>query len=554
MNSLSFKLLIITLCAALAGMVCICSGPAPLAGGGGTETIIGKVVYSDGNAAPRTEVVLLPGNYNPVTGRPALDHPFIDTTNDSGIYRFAEVKYGGYSIQALHLDSLSRALHSGIAVAKDAVPVLLDTLRIPGTIMVFRPDSADTANGYLYIPGTDIAVPVGSGTGAIIIDSVPAGIILSVNYTVSSGSIQQVIRYDVPVPSGDTVIVANPAWKYSKRIYCNTFASGANVPGNVTGFPVLVRLTGSNFIFTEAKSDGSDLRFAKPDNTPLPYEIERWDPITELAEVWVRIDTIVGDDSTQYFTMFWGDSGAVDASNSAAVFDTGNGFQGVWHLKESSGSSAGEATGNGYTGSYNGALPRSEDGEISICQSLVDSGDFADMGNVLDAGSRNLSVSAWIRTGTAYVQFIAGKSNGDNPSATYGYLFTINLNNRPHIHLASGGAAWGDAGTFDVGANVEVTDTNWHYVCAVLDRSGNSNCRMYVDGVDRTDTTRGDITSVGNASNVLNFRIGAQSNGRYPFTGSIDEVVVGYTVRSADWVKLCYMNQKSSDALLKIDH
>jgi len=28
--------------------------------------------------------------------------------------------------------------------------------------------------------------------------------------------------------------------------------------------------------------------------------------------------------------------------------------------------------------------------------------------------------------------------------------------------------------------------------------------------------------------------------------------VVGYTIRSADWVRLCYMNQKSSDALLKI--
>jgi hypothetical protein len=187
-----------------------------------------------------------------------------------------------------------------------------------------------------------------------------------------------------------------------------------------------------------------------------------------------------------------------------------------------------------------------------MCQSFNGTGDYVDMGNVLDVGTRNLSISAWIKTGTSYVQFIAGKSNGDNPSATYGYLFTIDLTDKPHIYIASGGSAWGDAGTFDVGDSQTVTDTNWHYITAVLDRSGNNNCRLYVDGMDRTDTTRGDISSAGNASNTLNFRIGAQSNGGYPFNGLIDEVVVGYTIRSADWVRLCYMNQKSSDRLLKM--
>ncbi|MBN2035202.1 MAG: carboxypeptidase regulatory-like domain-containing protein, partial [Chitinispirillaceae bacterium] len=215
------------LCAALAGAICVCTGMNPLAAGGGTETIIGRVVDSAGIAAPGTRVALLPENYNPVTGLPAPAYAFIDTTGDSGTYSFSKVPYGGYTITALHLSTQARALRRGISIARNLAPSPVDTLRIPGAIGVSIPDSADTLSGYIYIPGTDIAVRITAGTGKVLVGTVPAGIIPSVNYTVADGSAQRVVRYAVPVTSGDTVDVENPGWKYAKRLYLNTTASGA---------------------------------------------------------------------------------------------------------------------------------------------------------------------------------------------------------------------------------------------------------------------------------------------------------------------------------------
>jgi hypothetical protein len=52
-------------------------------------------------------------------------------------------------------------------------------------------------------------------------------------------------------------------------------------------------------------------------------------------------------------------------------------------------------------------------------------------------------------------------------------------------------------------------------------------------------------------SNTEPLRIGAEADNQCYFDGSIDETVVSYTARSADWIKLCYMNQKAQDALVK---
>ena len=84
-----------------------------------------------------------------------------------------------------------------------------------------------------------------------------------------------------------------PAWKYSKQLYLNTTATGADVSGTVTDFPVLVRLNSGTFNFAEAKVNGDDIRFTKSDGlTPLLYEVEQWDATAGQAAVWVKVDTV----------------------------------------------------------------------------------------------------------------------------------------------------------------------------------------------------------------------------------------------------------------------
>jgi hypothetical protein len=137
-------------------------------------------------------------------------------------------------------------------------------------------------------------------------------------------------------------------WAWHKNITINTSSSGANVPGKVDKYPLAVSLTSANFNFAQAKDDGSDLRFTKSDGSPLPYEIEMWDKAAQKAAVWVKVD-VQGSSASQSIAMHWGNPGATSASAPKAVFDTADGYLGVWHLGEAGNTDAGgykDATAN----------------------------------------------------------------------------------------------------------------------------------------------------------------------------------------------------------------
>jgi len=128
--------------------------------------------------------------------------------------------------------------------------------------------------------------------------------------------------------------MAYSGWQYKKQVKFDTTSSGADVSGNVSDFPVLVRLTSSGFDFSQAKDNGEDMRFADSDGTELSYQIERWDKTGQTADIWVLVPQVDGDSDTDYIEMYWGNSGATDESNGENVFQTNNDFAGVWHLNE----------------------------------------------------------------------------------------------------------------------------------------------------------------------------------------------------------------------------
>jgi hypothetical protein len=177
-----------------------------------------------------------------------------------------------------------------------------------------------------------------------------------------------------------------------------------------------------------------------------------------------------------------------------------------------------------------------------------------DMGSVLNIGSNNFTLSAWVKKGTESTiqQVMAGKSIGGSPSAQYGYSFAFFPADTFNMAVATGGAAFGDTGSFRITANIAITDTvSWHHLVGVIDKSGSDKCRMYIDGIDRSGTWTGDIATVGALLNSFPLRLGEEADKEYPFTGSMDEFEIAYSVRSADWIKLEYMNQKTPDALVE---
>jgi hypothetical protein len=121
------------------------------------------------------------------------------------------------------------------------------------------------------------------------------------------------------------------AWKMHRDVKLNTSATGAGIMTTLENYPVPVQLTKDNFDFSQAKDDGSDLRFAKADGTLLPHEIELWDKANQVAAIWVKTQ-VMGNSATQSFVMYWGNPVVPGTGDSKAVFPQAENWVAVWHL------------------------------------------------------------------------------------------------------------------------------------------------------------------------------------------------------------------------------
>ena len=514
----------------------------------GEAKISGQLQLLDGTPAAQTLVSLFPADYDPV--KDAREIPF-EMTDAQGNYLFTQVSPGDYILLAKNTINGIGALISGIHSEGKDVGVPKHIMFKAGAMKVYLPSGVNGATGYAYLPGTALFTFLNNRTDFVVIDSIPAGVVPEVVYSSTNGTVANTIRYNVSITSNDTAVVRNPAWKHVGDIILNTSATGANVVSTVTNFPVLVRLSSANFNFSQAQPGGTDIRFAKIDNTFLPYEIERWDDAGRQAEIWVKVDTVRGNDSIQSIIIYWGNADAHDASNGAAVFDTAAGFQGVWHLDESSGNAA-DATINSYNGSTYGSQMRIP-GAIGYGQHYGGSGDYTDMGNVCNPGTSGFTVSAWIKAGVSKsYRTVVSKSVGGNPSSSYGWLLELDPNGSLLVFMATDTGAWGDQRTFILGSKTLIADsTAWHHVAAVVDRSGNNNCKIYIDGSDASSyPAAGDITKIGAVVNSTPLRFGIDGKGGGPWRGSVDECSISFTPRSQDWIKLCFMNQRSEGRLV----
>lgn len=85
----------------------------------------------------------------------------------------------------------------------------------------------------------------------------------------------------------------NDAWTTRTRVVLDTSDKGLPLPNAQNDVILPVRLHSGNFDFGVADAQGADLRVVGADDkTPLPFEIERFDAVNELAVVWVRVPAV----------------------------------------------------------------------------------------------------------------------------------------------------------------------------------------------------------------------------------------------------------------------
>ncbi|AKB17166.1 MULTISPECIES: DUF2341 domain-containing protein [unclassified Methanosarcina] len=130
--------------------------------------------------------------------------------------------------------------------------------------------------------------------------------------------------------TGFALATANDLWAISAindtEAYSQEIVITENSGTNLTGYQVPINLDSSNFNFSQAKTDGSDLRFFSGGRT-LNYWIETWDPEAEKALLWVRIPFLPANRSITLLIKC-GNPAAEAVSNGENTFEFFDGFEG----------------------------------------------------------------------------------------------------------------------------------------------------------------------------------------------------------------------------------
>jgi len=506
----------------------------------GNAKISTCIYSSDGTPASNAIVRLRPSEY---ISNSLSDSNYSGTvantiTDSKGSLSIDSLADGTYNLEINNTKSEALLITFSINSLSGSTILRNDTLKPFATITGKIDNPENFSKIAVKIIGLERSITPDS-TGVYHIDNLPQS-----TYTL------QIERTDTIVPpisitginaqSGTTTTIPDASWHYYMRVKLNTTASGAALDKPVYNYPVLIRLTSSNFDFTQSTSDGHDIWFIKPDYTIVPYEIERWDSTANKAEIWLRFDTILPDDSTQYYIMHWGDRLSSIPRPEKAVFDTSAGYQGVWHLGETTTGEAVDATANRSDGTR--VSVASAEGVIGNGQQFDGSSAYITMKTSVD-GALNFqekstwSISAWVNAGNiSDEQVILGKGS-------------------TQYHLKISGKKWllGEFRSETYSSiSSEAAADSWYYLCGI---SNNGVFSLYINGTIVSSTASEQDTSV-QRDESLAFTIGKQfSAGSISsfcyFTGIIDEVRVLNKALNPEDVQLNYINEHSGNTLVQ---
>lgn len=523
-----------------------------------TNGATGVLRNSDNTPAKSSIVKLFPASYDPVADA-LTDTIYTDTTDNAGVFRFSAVTQGEYTIVARNADYSELALLQEILISDSAVttvePGILDK---PGSLQTgFTVDTDIDSSSYLYLPGTDIYTFI-STPDAVHLNNVPPGVLTTILLATASGEKRNIIKTEITLHPEETVTINHPFWQYSRQIGLNTSPSGADISGNIYNFPTLVRLDSTNIDFSQLSPDGADLLFTRGATTVLPFEIEVWDIPARKAAVWVKIDTLFGNNSTQSISMYWGTSAgsAAAPSSSAEVFDTTDGFQGVWHFSDSENGQIKDATLNGYHGAApDSARPSLSGGIAGNCRNFNGSTNYISMPNTAESKlsfpeDGSYTVSAWV--------LIDSFDGSSHCIVSKGYQQYYLRSTYISMSMQSATPLWefvqfGETSKWQT-SNYPAVSRQWAHLAGV--RQGAVQ-RLYCNGelVDSTIDEWYNAVSRNTANDLIVGKFAKQitvpiNEGYCYFKGGIDEVRIESRAKSPEWVRLCYMNQRPDDRLV----
>lgn len=346
----------------------------------------------------------------------------------------------------------------------------------------------------------------------------------------------------LPVVLADSPIAGEP-------YCCEIVFSGYDRTETLTNFPALIRFSANDPVHFDyskfASTNGWDLRLVDDlREVELPYAVDEWNT-DGTSCVWVKIPALAT--GTRIWA-FWGDPAKLQQAYTTNGAVWSQGYGGVWHLTEDETNYASptvvyrDSSSNRYHGSYyyksTPAPPRSKVGVIGRgqefrCVNGYYTGDGVAMGNVLNPGTNNFTLSAWIYP------------NGGGQFLSKDYTW----NNVGMWKLAQGGANAtfsGESYTYATTGNY-VQANQWTHIAAVRD---GTNVYLYANGVLAGGPN--DVTGMTLSSGQTIWIGRGDSTYGNSFHGSVDEVELSQVSRSANWIWACWSSQRTNQTFYTV--
>ena len=526
----------------------------------GSPELAGILVFDDGRVAARTKVQCVPEGYDATTDA-ALPAAYSTETDKDGYYRLDSVPNGTYAIEAYHEESGKRLLVQGVKVTEDDSVAVNDTLRAPGSAVLYVGDSiADGTSAVVTVLGTTILREATVSEHKVFTDSLPAD---TMNLRIYLDG--DTVKYEnISVKSADTVFLVQ---KIQEDDDCNSrldtvcvdelpndtvsysFVVPLALPEGVdtltsvvTDIPIAIRLAeicDSDSLICSANGRWDIVRVSKDGNRSkkLPSNISDYDSTLSTGILWVKVDSLNVTDSLEilYNAPFDVQNGSAYAND---VFATNRSYSLVWHF----GNPLSPMNDDSEYGYFDGLVLGSV-GLDAMVGGVVGGGvklDTAGGFYVKDSaepdstrkvnlnydGSGYFCFSVWVKLDALdEEQTIFEKSTEYALRYVPEQGFVVDLW-VPDSSSDSIKYAWA-SGT----SNIEAGE--WVYVA--FSRHTNSATNFYVN--DRKIDLEPEQIAWTGARDLEDFKVGG-------FTGTIDELMLGGCFRDDSWTRLTYLNQR----------
>ena len=293
----------------------------------------------------------------------------------------------------------------------------------------------------------------------------------------------------------------------------------SNTAGDLTDYQFKLTLGSSNFNFSKAKSDGSDLRFtyyneSSDSEIEMSYWIEYYNSSSQQASIWVKVPFLKNNANTTIF-VYYGNSDAVSESNKSAVFiRVIDGLVLSWNLDEGQGTTANDVSGNGNSGTIYGAS-WSTNCKFGSC--LYFSGGTTDyiIKNPFNHPTQNVTIEFWMNssdTANSGTPYSYATSSSDNEFLIYDYTSF-------RIYRATNYRSTG----------IAVNDGSWHHI-AVTWTSNGGNVYLFEDGSQVYSNTLASGTTISTGGSLVIAQeqdsVGDNFAADQSFIGYMDEIRV----------------------------